>query len=74
MRINTHLFGPVAYASKDYAATWSLWFVTEDGLENSCTRYAAKPTKRTVRALRRQFRKSLMTDHERVIIDVLGME
>lgn len=74
MKINTHLFGPVAYANKDYSASWSLWFVTEDGLENGCTRHAAKPTKRTVRALRRQFRKSLMTDHERVIIDVLGME
>ena len=71
MEINTHLYEPVAYAD---SAEWSLWFVTEDGLENSCTHHAAKPTKRTVRALRRQFRKSLMTDHERVIIDVLGME
>lgn len=77
MTVDTHIFPPAnAFAGISGVYTkWVLWFVSGDGNHTICHYLVTKPTKRTVRKLRREFRKSnTMTDHERIVIDVLGME
>lgn len=59
MRIETEVFiTPVCFGSPK---PWQLWFVSDSYYpyhKCDCNRFSAKPTKKQIRKLRRQFRKS----------------
>lgn len=65
MQINTHLFYDPGYTHTFgyQAACWTLWIVEDGFCEHRqnlfmSVRLPAKPTKKQIRKLRRQFRKS----------------
>ncbi|UVX31135.1 hypothetical protein P4b_00040 [Klebsiella phage VLCpiP4b] len=65
MKINTHLFhnAPCIHTFGSQIASWTLWIVEDGFFEDRQNlvmswQFPVKPTKKQIRKLRRQFRKS----------------
>lgn len=82
MKINTTIqYTPCMYFNISGECHWLVYIGEAERIEDRerffrCWVFPVKPTKKQIRTLRRLFRNeySPLTDHEEIVISVLGME